>query len=127
MATAIPIADRLAVGMLARSVTFAITTLFFIGSRVNAQQAAPLQVAVPANNTGFLDFNIYPYTDVDSDNAATINALANLPKGFQYFSLTNFGRDPRRDELEEFDTLLTEQNLRWQLPGGIPVMMAAQA
>lgn len=50
-------------------------------------------------NSGFLDFNAYPYTDVPSDNTITINALANLNHGFQYFSLTNFGNDPTLGEL----------------------------
>jgi hypothetical protein len=78
-------------------------------------------------NTGFLDFSLYPYTDADADNTATINALANLDNGFQYFSLTNFGRDPSRNELEEVKGILTEQNLRWKLPCEIPVAIAVQA
>ena len=71
-------------------------------------------------NTGFLDFNFYPYTKVNADNAFTLNALANLPHGLQYFSLTNFGRDAERAALKEFDNLLTEQNLRWNIPGDFP-------
>ncbi len=78
-------------------------------------------------NTGFLDFNIYPYTEEPADNSITINALANLAHGFQYFSLTNYGRDPQRNELEEIDEILTEQNLRWQIPGGVPIAIATQA
>jgi len=78
-------------------------------------------------NTGFLDFNFYPYTEERADNSITINAFAKLPHGFQYFSLTNFGRDPKRNELEEVEGILTEQNLRWQIPGGVPATFAAQA
>ncbi len=72
-------------------------------------------------NTGFLDFNLYPYTKVDADNAVTVNALGNLRHGLQYFSLTNFGRDSERAALKESDNFLTEQNLRWNIPGDMPL------
>lgn len=78
-------------------------------------------------NTGFLDFNFYPYMSTVPDNSVTINALANLPNGFQYFSLTNFENDPNRDELTEIGPILTEQNLRWQPSDSLPLTFAAQA
>ena len=81
-------------------------------------------------NAGFLDFNFYPYTKVDADNAFTLNALGNLRRGLQYFSLTNFGRDSERAALKEFDNFLTEQNLRWNIPGDVPLnlfQLTAQA
>jgi hypothetical protein len=93
--------------------------------------AKPQPSASPASkahrNTGFLDFNFYPYTQVDADNSITVNAFAQLAHGFQYFSLTNYGRDPNRPALEETENLLTEQNLRWQVPGGVPMTLAVQA
>ncbi len=72
--------------------------------------------AKPTGNSGFLDFNIYPYTEVRSDNAFTMNALVNMPDNLQYFGFVNLGRDASRDELEETDSYLTEQNLRWTIP-----------
>ena len=80
----------------------------------------PAQAETRHRNTGFLDFNFYPFTRVEADNAVTINALGNLPRGLQYFSLTNFGRDPERAALKEFNNALTEQNLRWNIPGETP-------
>lgn len=77
-------------------------------------------------NTGFLDFNLYPYTSVESENSFTLNALANLPHGFQYFSLTNYGRDSEHSELEEVMNIVTEQNLRWSPSADSPWAIAAQ-
>lgn len=90
----------------------------------NEVRSSPTQTH---RNTGFLDFNFYPYTSVDSDNAITINALANLNHGFQYFSLTNFGRNPNWAALQEVDAVLTEQNLRWKPDWDLPIAMAGQA
>jgi hypothetical protein len=78
-------------------------------------------------NSGFLDFNLYPYTHENADNAFTINAFSTLPNGFEYFSLTNFGGDSTQSELEEFDNFLTEQNLRWKIPGELPFQVTLQA
>ncbi|QDT07284.1 hypothetical protein K227x_57110 [Rubripirellula lacrimiformis] len=92
----------------------------------DALKSPPSASKKSASNTGFLDFNLYPYTLVDSDNSLTINALANLPHGLQYFSLSNFGRDRTRGELEETVSLLTEQNLRWTPDWNLPLAAAAQ-
>ena len=65
--------------------------LFFIGFVFWVLNVSTWAEPLKAKS-GFLDFNLYPYlSDVDNDNTLTINALANLPGRFQYFSLTNFG------------------------------------
>lgn len=42
-------------------------------------------------NTGFIDFNTY--WDTREMAVTTVNALANLPGGFQYFQFTNYDAD----------------------------------
>ncbi len=95
------------------------TASFSLASHSGSRAAAK-----PHRNTGFLDFNLYPYTSVDRDNSITINALVNLPNGFQYFGFTNFARDPARGTLEEVSGLLTEQHLRWKPNWQYPVSLA---
>ena len=73
-------------------------------------------------DTGFVDINLYPYTHVPTDTAITVNAFVKLPKGFQYFSLNSFGRRKSASDINRFslDSFVTEQNLRWNLPGDLP-------
>ena len=119
--------DRTASGGIAPANLVASTTV----AATLAQPETPLFETIGPEtkehrNTGFLDFNLYPYSEAEGDNSLTINALANLPYGFQYFSLTNFGHAVGRNELEEVDDILTEQNLRWNLPDTSPLAIAAQ-
>lgn len=76
-------------------------------------------------NSGFIDFNFYPYTTVNTDNAVSVNTLVNLPHDFQYFGFINFERQPSEHALTETAGVFTEQNLRWQ-PWEAPVSLATQ-
>lgn len=76
---------------------------------------------------GFLDFNFYPYlSDVDNDNVFTLNIFAALPNRFSYFSLTNYGNQSGRGELEDVVSFYTEQNLRWKIADDSPLDLTAQ-
>jgi len=76
-----------------------------------------LLVSASRADNGFIDLNVYPYTEEKADTAVTVNVLANLPARFQYYSLNSFGRVASLQEYERLDTVVSEQNLRWQLPG----------
>ena len=66
--------------------------------------------------SGFFDFNVYPYTLERGDNVVTLNVLAKLPHGFEYFSLSNMGRSSSSSSYGTFDFYLGEQNIRWMIP-----------
>jgi len=72
---------------------------------------------------GYLDFNAY--YDTQALGVFTINALANLPNQFQYFSLTNYTNNPE-DKLADLQNFFTEQNLRWAIPNDIPFDLTTQ-
>ncbi|MGY8814594.1 MAG: hypothetical protein ACKVHQ_07725, partial [Gammaproteobacteria bacterium] len=58
-------------------------------------------------------FNFYPHLgDVNSDSDMTINAAAQLPARFSYFSFANFGGLFHAGSLR---FQITEQNLRWKI------------
>lgn len=125
--------------------------LFSLVSNVNAEEllakpagessASPRQLIAPAiaqrpesgqtvtppghKHSGFIDFNFYPYTTVNTDNAVSVNTLVNLPHDFQYFGFINFERQPSEHALTETAGVFTEQNLRWQ-PWEAPVSLATQ-
>lgn len=72
-------------------------------------------------NTGFLDFN--GYYDTREFSTLTINALANLPHRFQYFSLTNFDGSDNTSDLNRY---YTEQNIRWNIKETSPLDITTQ-
>lgn len=72
-------------------------------------------------NTGFLDFN--GYYDSREFSVLTINALVNLPKKFQYFSLTNFEGATKSSDLSSY---YTEQNLRWGIKKNLALDLTMQ-
>lgn len=65
---------------------------------------------------GFFDLNFYPYTEERADNIFTLNVLAKFSRGFEYFSLTNVGRESPKNDYDEINFLLSEQNIRWMVP-----------
>lgn len=67
-------------------------------------------------NSGFMDFNLYPYlSDVDNDTVFTVNLAATLYNGFFYFSLTNFSNQSNEGELADTVNFYSEQNIRWRI------------
>lgn len=71
------------------------------------------------SQSGFLDFNLYPYlSDVSGDNSFTLNMGSSLPNRFSYFGFINLGNQADRAELEDLTSYYTEQNLRWQIAEG---------
>lgn len=87
----------------------------------------PLMANAQNSQSGFLDFNAYPYlSDVDDDAVATINAAAQLPNRFEYFSFINFGNQKSADELSDTTTYYTEQNVRWRLSEKSPLDLTVQ-
>jgi hypothetical protein len=74
--------------------------------------------------SGFIDFN--GYYDTRDFNVLTLNILADLPARFQYFSLTNYFGSLNTNQNFDLENFLTEQNLRWGLPGGIPLDLTYQ-
>jgi hypothetical protein len=75
---------------------------------------------------GFLDFNLYPYTQVKSDTGLTLNIFSQLPQRFQYFSLNNYANQSNRSSASEFTGFFSEQNLRWALPKKLPFDLTLQ-
>jgi hypothetical protein len=73
---------------------------------------------------GFLDFN--GYYDTRDFSIITINALANFPYRFQYFSLTNFFSDIGDDNIFDLDSFYSEQNIRWSLSKKSPLDLTLQ-
>ena len=107
-----------------RNVDHSILTGLFIGL---ALLLVPLSGQAQNSRSGFLDFNAYPYlSDVDDDSVATINAAAQLPNRFEYFSLTNFGNQKTADELSDTTTYYTEQNVRWRISEQSPLDLTLQ-
>ncbi|MCJ8163933.1 hypothetical protein MKJ04_03705 [Pontibacter sp. E15-1] len=82
---------------------------------------ATAPVPVPETASGFLDFN--GYYDTRDFSVMTINALARLQHGFEYFSLTNFQGAKGTSDLSGF---YTEQNLRWAPSRALPLSLTAQ-
>jgi len=79
------------------------------------------------SQSGFLDFNVYPYmSDVENDNVVTINIASKLKGRFSYFSLTNFGNENNANELEDTTSFYSEQNIRWQVSEGSPLDLTLQ-
>ncbi|MFT5888901.1 MAG: hypothetical protein ACI9BO_001725 [Zhongshania sp.] len=77
--------------------------------------------------SGFLDFNIYPYlSDVNNDSVLTLNIAANLANRFSYFSLFNIGNQTADSELSDTTSYYTEQNLRWQITDNSPFDLTVQ-
>lgn len=75
--------------------------------------------------SGFVDLNLYPYTEVATDNAVTVNAGVTFGTGWSYFSLSNIGHAPAQG-LVNLDAWLTEQNLRWKPVAGVPLEATTQ-
>lgn len=71
--------------------------------------------------SGFIDFNFY--YDTRDFSVLTYNILANLPKRFQYFSLTNYQSTKGSFDL---NTLYAEHNLRWSLHKNKPIDLTLQ-
>ena len=71
--------------------------------------------------SGFVDFNFY--YDTRDFSVLTYNILANLPKRFQYFSLTNYQSTNSSFDLNSF---YAEHNLRWALHKNKPVDLTLQ-
>lgn len=79
------------------------------------------------SQSGFLDFNVYPYlSDVDNDSVFTLNIAATLPKRFSYFSLLNISNQPADNELGDTTNYYTEQNIRWQFRDSSPLDLTVQ-
>ncbi|WP_114780630.1 hypothetical protein [Botryobacter ruber] len=74
-----------------------------------------------SSSTGFLDFN--GYYDTREFSVYTLNIFSQLPKRFEYFSLTNFQGDKKTADLDNF---YTEQNVRWKPVPKIPIDLTAQ-
>ncbi len=91
----------------------AIVLMIFLITSIHAEKA-----------TGFMDFN--GYYDTNEQSVVTINLLANMPHGFQYFSLTNFTSPVETDQLGDMESFYTEQNLRWALPNHLPLDVTIQ-
>ena len=97
----------------------------FIGALALLQ--LPITAQAQNSRSGFLDFNAYPYlSDVDDDSVVTINAAAQLPNRFEYFSLTNFGNQKTADELSDTTIYYTEQNVRWRISEQSPLDLTLQ-
>ncbi len=78
-------------------------------------------------NNGFADFNYYPYlSDVETDNALTINLASKLPGRFSYFSLTNIRSKDGNGLLEGGLKYYTEQNIRYKLSEDLPLDLTLQ-
>lgn len=60
---------------------------------------------------GFIDFNLY--YDTENFSVLTVNAGADLPNDFSYFSLTNFSSDFGDSDYTDLNELYSEQNLTW--------------
>lgn len=106
--------------------TFLSAAVLFLSTISGTGQAEEKLRERSKSSGGFIDFNVYPYSTVDNGNVFTINAFAKLSDGFSYFSLTNFGNSPGRDELADIGSFYTEQNLRRALPGNIPFDLTLQ-
>ena len=71
--------------------------------------------------SGFIDFN--GYYDTREFSVLTYNILVNLPKRFQYFSLTNYQSSSKSPDL---DSNFAEHNLRWGMGNNIPLDLTLQ-
>lgn len=71
--------------------------------------------------SGFVDFNAY--YDTREFSVLTYNILLNLPKRFQYFSLTNYESSTKSSD---FNANYAEHNLRWALSKTIPLDVTMQ-
>lgn len=101
---------------------FAFLTVFVLSqNKIFAQQDSLKTEKGTHKNSGFIDFN--GYYDNREYGELTINSLANLKNGFQYFSLTNYtSADPSMD----FSGFYSEQNLRWTPIKKIPFSLTTQ-
>lgn len=73
---------------------------------------------------GMIDLNYY--YDTREFTVLTINALAVLPRRFEYFSLVDYsGTDDSVKRLETTE-FYTEQNLRWRLSEESPISLSSQ-
>ena len=73
------------------------------------------------NISGFVDFN--GYYDTREFSVFTYNILINLPKRFQYFSLTNYQSS---NKSHDFNSNYAEHNLRWGIGNDIPLDLTVQ-
>lgn len=71
--------------------------------------------------SGFFDLN--GYYDTREFSVLTYNILVNLPKRFQYFSLTNYQSS---NGSYDFDSNYAEHNLRWGIGSKIPLDLTVQ-
>ncbi len=71
--------------------------------------------------SGYIDFN--GYYDTREFSVFTYNILANLPKRFQYFSLTNYESSNSSSGLSKN---YAEHNLRWGIGEAIPLDLTLQ-
>lgn len=74
-----------------------------------------------ARISGFIDFNAY--YDTREFSVFTYNILANLPKRFQYFSLTNYQSALKSTDVT---TNYAEHNLRWAIGNTSPIDLTLQ-
>ncbi|WP_339710366.1 hypothetical protein [uncultured Kriegella sp.] len=75
----------------------------------------------PPHLSGFVDFNFY--YDTREFSVLTYNILANLPKRFQYFSLTNYQSS---NESFDLNSVYAEHNVRWALHKSKPIDLTLQ-
>lgn len=74
---------------------------------------APAYARALKSDSGFLDFNVYPYlSEVEADSVYTLNIAASLSERWSYFSLTNFIGG---QESEDSASFYSEHNIRRKL------------
>lgn len=77
--------------------------------------------AVAQERGGFLDLN--GYWDDRSFTTLTVNTLANLPRGLQYFAFVNY-TSPTRASSTDLDGFYSEHHVRWAV-GSTPFDLTA--
>lgn len=78
----------------------------------------------PVFAKGFLEFNTY--YDTRDFSTFTLNAFAELPQRFHYFSNMNFNGAFDSSQELDLNTFYAEQNLRWALPREWPLDLTFQ-
>lgn len=95
--------------------------LLIILGVVNIEEALGQEKDRGPNISGFVDFN--GYYDTREFSVFTYNILLDLPKRFQYFSLTNYQGSNKSHDL---NSNYAEHNVRWGIGTKLPLDITLQ-